>query len=115
MKRAANQIQIVGNLGAAPTAGTAGNGTPYLYFSLAEDGKRKINPDTKQKEKQVRWHDCVAWGESLTKLLKDLGKGEPLLVQGQLDYDIKMIDGKERKLPKIIVQDFLYMSPKRTS
>ena len=115
MKRLKNQIQLIGNMGSDMNKGTATNGSPFVYFSLAEDGKTKLNPQTQQKEKVTRWHDCVAWGENLSNLLGHLKKGDKLLVSGQLDYDHQEIDGKPRKFPKIVVSDFIYMSEKPTA
>lgn len=112
MKRLDNKIQIIGNLGADMKHGKANNGTPFLYFSLAEDGKVRKNLETQKNENVTRWHDCVAWDENLSKLLGHLKKGEPLMVEGQLDYDLQVVEGKPRKFAKIVVSDFRYMSPK---
>jgi len=70
-----------------------------------EDGKKVT---------KTQWHDCIGWGESLVKLLRHLRKGERLLVTGKLDYDVKEIDGKNRKLAKILINNFIYMDPKQT-
>lgn len=114
MKKPANQVQLVGNLGAVPELRTTEGNVPYITFSLAENAGNKLNKETKKKEPKTRWHDCIAWGEQLTNLLKDLRKGEKLLVQGVLDYDTIELEGRNRKFSKIVVHDFLYMEPKTT-
>ncbi|MGB0906902.1 MAG: single-stranded DNA-binding protein [Maricaulaceae bacterium] len=111
--RAANQIQIIGNLGGDPKEGKATNGSPFLFFSLAEDGGKKLN-EKKERVKKTRWHDCVAWGENLVGLLRHLKKGERLLVQGQLDYDVQSENSIKYKRPKIVIHDFIYMDPKES-
>lgn len=105
---AVNQVQIIGNLGKDPVSKVSKSKQAYIYFSLAEDGGKKLD-DQGKRVKKTRWHDCIAWGDKLVELLSKVQKGDQLLVQGVLDYDIKEEDGKKHKLPRIVVYDFVYM------
>lgn len=104
-----NKVLLDGNLGADPKVGKSKQGTPFISFDLAEDGGRKLGPNGKP-VKKTRWHECTAWGTKRVSLLSNLRKGDRLYVEGEIDYDVKAIDGKNYKFPKIVISDFLFLS-----
>ena len=106
--RAVNQVQIIGNLGKDPVSKVSKTKQSYIYFSLAEDGGKKLD-GAGNRIKKTRWHDCIAWGDKLVELLSATQKGDKLLVQGILDYDFKDDGDQRHKLPRIVVYDFVYM------
>ena len=99
-----NAIQITGNLGQdAETTTTKGNRT-VTRFSIANT--KRYTRDGKRFEK-TQWVRIAAWG-SIGKYAAQLKKGEPVLIQGELNLSEFVGDDKvKRQTHEIVARNII--------
>lgn len=80
-----NEVKLHGHVGADPKdkATTTGNKFARFSFATTETWKDKA---TGEKRSKTEWHQIVAWGSWADRVLKNVKKGQELLVTGKIEY-----------------------------
>ena len=93
-----NNISLVGRLGKDPETKTTASGSPVTMFSLGVD---RISKD---KQREVDWIDCTAWGKTGEVIQSWCKKGHRIGVTGSLQTrSWKTDDGQNRKVYFVLV------------
>lgn len=80
-----NQVNISGNLGIQPEIKISESGKRYTVLPLA----------IKRKDKEDFWVNFVFFDDTAENAVNYLKKGEKILVQGRLDFNIYEDEGRE--------------------
>lgn len=106
-----NKAIIIGNLTRNPEERKLDSGTMLCTFSLATNRKWKNSEGEKQEE--VEYHNCVAFGKTAEIISEYCQKGKKLMVEGRLKTNSwEDEDGKKRYKTDIIVENFEFLSSK---
>jgi single-strand DNA-binding protein len=86
-----NKAILIGNLGKDPDNRYTPNGQAVTSFSLATTEKYKDKSGVQQS--RTEWHNVVCWGR-LAEIARDyLKKGNPVYIEGRIQY--RSYDDKE--------------------
>lgn len=108
---AMNKVFITGRLTKNPEPKQTKTGVSVTTFSVASDKRAsKNNP-----EPGTNFFDCVAWGSRGETISKYFVKGNPILIEGRLDYQTWEKDGMKRSKIIIVVDDFQFMESAKSS
>lgn len=98
-----NRIMLGGNITRDPALSYTTNQTACCEFGMA------INKKYKDKE-SVCFVDIVAFGKTGENINKYLKKGDPIFVEGELQFQSwEAKDGSRRSKHKVIVQSFQFL------
>ena len=103
-----NRVILAGNLTRDPEVRYTQGGLAVAKFGLAINRKFTQNGETKESTCFV---DLTAFGRSAEVLEQYIGKGDPLLVEGRLEFsqwESKDGGGKRSKL-EVIVEQFQFL------
>lgn len=95
---AGNSLTLVGNLVKEPELERTEGGRAVLNFRIAVDEAGGSRGDT-------GFFTCVAWGDLAEHLASSLGKGQRLLVAGELRHRTFEVSGEARSVTEIRVTD----------
>ena len=102
-----NRIILVGNLTRDPQLSYLPSQTPVCEFGLAVN--RTWTNDGEKRE-QTCFIDCRCYGKSAETFNQYMSKGQPILVEGRLDYDTwEGQDGTKRSKHRVFVQNFQFL------
>lgn len=104
-----NRVVISGNLTRDPELRQTAGGLPVLGFSVAVNDRRK-NPSTGEWEDVPNFVDCTMFGSRAQSVMKYLGKGAKVAIDGKLRYSSWEKDGQKRSKLEVIVDEFEFMS-----
>ena len=108
MAKGFNNVTLMGNLTRDPEMRTTPSGRSVTKFSLA------VNRDWKnadgQKQEEVTFVDCTAWGKPGEIITQYTQKGRALLIRGRLQSSSWEQDGQKRSKLEVIVEDFNFIS-----
>jgi len=108
MAQGFNQVNLLGNLTADPELRTIPSGQSVCSFSLAVN--RSWSGKDGNKQEEVNFFDCVAWGKPGEIIAQYMGKGRQLFVSGRLQnrsWEAK--DGSKRYKTEVVVTDFNFV------
>lgn len=108
-----NEVQLLGNLTRDPELKHTQGGDTVCTFGIATN--RVWKDPNGNKQEQVEFHNCVAWGRAGEVIAQYVKKGHPLLVQGRLKtrtWDDEQ-SGKKMYRTEIIVENFVMLSQRR--
>ena len=100
---------LMGNLTRDVELRVTPKGTAVAQFGLAIN--RQWKPDGGEKQEEVTFIDCEAWGKSGENIAKYCSKGKPLYVEGRLrldQWEDKKTNEKRSKL-KVVVETFQFL------
>lgn len=103
-----NKAIILGNLTRDPELKALQSGTTITTFSVATN--RTWVKDG-QKQQEVEYHNCVAFGKQGETIAKWFTKGKPIVVEGRIQtrsWDGN--DGKKNYRTEIVVNNFEFVS-----
>lgn len=102
-----NKVILMGNVTRDPELRSTQGGMKILKLGLAINRKQKDKPDS------TCFVDLTAFGKSAEVLEQYVQKGDPLLVDGRLDFSTwETDDGKKRSKLDVIIENFQLM-PRR--
>ena len=102
-----NKIILVGNLTRDPQLSYLPSQTPVCEFGLAVN--RTWTKDGEKRE-QTCFIDCRCSGKSAETFNQYMSKGQPILVEGRLDFDTwEGQDGTKRSKHRVFVQNFQFL------
>jgi len=97
-----NKVMLMGHMTRDPQLSYLPNQTPVVEFGMAVNEKRK---DTEK----THFFDLSMFGKRAEVLQKYIHKGDPLFIEGKLDYQQWEKDGQKRNKIKVIVTDFQFL------
>jgi single-strand DNA-binding protein len=109
-----NKVLLMGNLTRDPQLSYLPSQTPVVEFGIAVN--RKWTSKEGQAKEDVCFVDCRAFGKTAENINKYLHKGQPLFVEGRLEYDTWTAqDGTKKSKHRIHVDTFQFIgAPART-
>lgn len=103
-----NKVILVGNLTRDPQMSYLPSQTPVTELGLAVN-RRWRGQDGQQRE-EVCFVDCRAYGRSAETLNQYMKKGNPILIEGRLQFDQwEGKDGQRRSKHRVIVERFQFL------
>ncbi|MBN1764573.1 MAG: single-stranded DNA-binding protein [Sedimentisphaerales bacterium] len=103
-----NKIIIMGNLTRDPELTYLPSQTPVVEFGIAANHRYK-GSDGQMKE-DTCFVDCRMFGARAEVISKYCRKGEPILIEGRLQYDRwEAQDGSKRSKHRIFVENFSFV------
>ena len=97
-----NKTTIIGNLTRDPELKALPSGIKVANFSLATNRTFKDKDGNKQEE--VEYHNCVAFGNQGENIAKYMKKGSQLLVEGRLKTSSWEKEGQKFYKTEIVVE-----------
>lgn len=111
MANSINKAIIIGRVGKDPEVKNLNGGKTVCTFSLATSEKFKDQADNWKEH--TEWHNIVIWGKLAEIAGKYVQKGQPLYVEGKIQYrqyDDK--EGQKRYITEINVQNMVLLGGK---
>ncbi len=108
MAQGFNKVTLMGNLTRDPELRTTPNGHSVCSFSLAVNRTWKNQQGEKQED--VSFFDCTAWGKTGETINQYTQKGRALLISGRLNQRTWEQDGQKRSKVDVVVEDFNFIS-----
>lgn len=103
-----NRIILIGNLTRDPQMSYLPSQTAVVEFGLAVNHRWR-SQDGQQRE-QVCFIDCRCYGKSAETIHQYVVKGNPILVEGRLDFDMwEGKDGTKRSKHRVFVEKFQFL------
>lgn len=100
-----NKVILMGNLTRDPEIRQLESGTSVANFSVAVN-ERWTNRETGEAQEKTCFIDCDAWGRQAEILEQYLSKGDPIHLEGSLEFDTWEQDGVRRSKHKVKVFRF---------
>jgi len=109
-----NKVLLMGNLTRDPQLSYLPSQTPVVDFGMAIN--RKWTSKDGQAKEDVCFIDCRAFSKTAETINKYLHKGQPLFVEGRLEYDAWTAqDGTKKSKHRVHVDTFQFIGgPART-
>ena len=107
-----NKVILCGRLTKTPELKTTPAGVSVCTFSIACDRRYQV----KGEERKADFFNCVAWRNEAEFISRYFSKGNPILVEGELqnrDYTDK--DGNKRYITEVIVDRATFTGSRATS
>lgn len=107
-----NRVFLAGNLTRDVELKTTGGNSTVGSFGLAVN--RTWNNAAGEKQEEVTFIDCTAWGKTAEVMAKYLSKGRPVLLEGRLKLDQweDKKDGSKRSKLSVVVESFQFLDSK---
>jgi single-strand DNA-binding protein len=108
-----NRVYLKGNLVQDPELKDISNNNKVVNFVIASN--RNWNGPEGQKNEEVSYIDCVAYGKRAETIDKYFSKGRKILVEGRLKQE-KWVDKETQKNQsriRVIVENFHFMDSKK--
>lgn len=107
-----NQVILFGRLGNDPEAKYTQGGACVVSLSIATS-RRVKNRQTEEWDEVTSWHRCKAFGRSAEILAEHARKGDPLFIEGRLDYwEAEGARGK-LQVAEVVVEHFAFAGGRR--
>lgn len=106
-----NRVMIIGRLTRDPELRSLPSGRSVASFSVATN--RQWTDQSGQKQKQVEYHNIVAWARLAETASQYLHKGSQVYVEGHLQTrDWTAQDGSKKSRTEIICDNFIMLGTK---
>lgn len=107
-----NKVLLIGNLTRAPELKYLPSGSTLCEFGMATN--RRWKDKNGQQQESVCFVDLTAWGRSGELINQYVSKGDPLFVEGRLDFSSWTDQGgaKRSKL-RVVVESFQFLGSKQ--
>ncbi|MBC7835196.1 MAG: single-stranded DNA-binding protein [Phycisphaerales bacterium] len=112
MANSYNKVILMGNLTRDLELRYTPNNTAVANFGVAVNREWK-SPDG-QKNEEVTFVDCEAWGKQAEIMSQYLSKGRKVFLEGRLKLDTwkDKTDGSNRSKLKVVVEEFRFVDSK---
>lgn len=104
-----NRVTISGNLTRDPELRTTQGGMAVMGFGVAVNDRSK-NQQTGEWEDVPNFVDCTMFGSRAQSVMKYLGKGSKVAIDGKLRYSSWEKDGQRHSKLEVIVDDIEFLS-----
>jgi single-strand DNA-binding protein len=102
-----NKVLLMGNMTRDPQLTYLPSQTPVVEFGLAINRKYKKQDGTQGED--ICFVDCRMYGKRAETVNKYFKKGEPIFVEGRLQYDSWEKDGKKQSKLRVFVENFEFI------
>ena len=102
-----NKIILLGNLTRDPQLSYLPSKTPVCEISLAINHKFKGKDG--QKRESVCFIECRCYGPQAEALNKYTSKGDPILIEGRLEFDQWESDGQKHSKHRVFITGFQFL------
>jgi len=107
-----NKVILIGNLTRDPELRYTPSGTAVAQFGLAIN--RKYKGKNGEMQEEVCFVDMEAWARSAEIISEYCHRGDPLYVEGRLQYDTwEGRDGQKRSRLRVVAENFQFLSTRR--
>ncbi len=106
-----NKVQLIGNLGQDPETKYLPSGDAVTNLSIATTDKWKDKQSGEPKE-STQWHRVSFFGRRAEVIAEFLSKGDPIYVEGSLQYRTYEKEGVTHYATDIRGRDFQFLSRK---
>lgn len=108
MSRSVNKVTLIGNVGNDPEIRSTSSGSPVAKVSLATN--RQFQDRTGQTQDRTEWHRLTFFGRLAEIVEQYVSKGDPLYVEGRLEYSQTQDDkGNTRYWTDIVVNEMVML------
>ncbi|MFY0712614.1 single-stranded DNA-binding protein [Seonamhaeicola sp. NFXS20] len=106
-----NHVQLIGNVGQAPTVTNLESGKKVARFSLATNEYYKNSNGEKQTD--TNWHNVVSWGKTAEIIEKYVEKGSEVGIVGKLKTRTYTTEaGNQRYVTEVVTDEILLLGSK---
>ena len=103
-----NNVQLIGNVGQAPTITNLESGKKVARLSIATNEYYKNSQGEKQTD--TNWHTLVAWGKTADIIEKYVTKGKEIAVRGKLtSRSYETNEGEKRTVAEVVINELLLL------
>jgi single-strand DNA-binding protein len=107
-----NRVTLAGRLTRDVELKTTQGNNSVASFGLAVN--RQWKDASGEKQEEVTYIDCTAWGKTAEAMAKFLAKGRPVYVEGRLKLDQwEDKDGGKRSKLSVVVESFQFIDNKQ--
>ncbi|MBN8902728.1 MAG: hypothetical protein BGO51_22060 [Rhodospirillales bacterium 69-11] len=98
-----NRIQLMGHVGKDPETRTTQNGSSVVTFPFATSDEWKN--DAGEKQSRTQWHRIVVFNQGLGTIFNEhVKKGDPLILEGTMEYRDYEKDGVKRQVAEVVMR-----------
>ena len=106
-----NKVMLAGNLTRDPELKYTPNNTAVCNIGVASN--RTWRDKDGQKQEEVTFVDCEAWGKTGEAINEYLTKGRPIFIEGRLKLDQwQDKEGQNRSKLKVVIDNFQFVDSK---
>ena len=103
-----NKVILVGNLTRDPQLSYLPSQTPVVEMGLAMN--RRWRGQNGEQREDTCFIDCRAYGKQAETINQYMRKGNPILVEGRLQFDMwEGKDGQKRSKHRVVVENFQFL------
>ena len=108
-----NRVILAGNLTRDPELAYTASNTPICKFGMAMNRKWR-DKNTGENRENVCFVDCTAFGRSAEVINQYMSKGQPMLVEGHLNFgQWEDQSGNKRSKLDVVVDNFQFLGGPR--
>lgn len=105
MSEIINKVQLAGSLPRDPDIRTFNGDKKMAKFSIGTP--EYTNTGLGDADRQLQWHNAIAWGKTAEQVEQTLKKGKTVLVNGKLSSRTYLAkDGTKRYTTEVVVSGF---------
>lgn len=101
-----NKVQLYGNLTRDPENRAMPSGQQVTTFNIATN--RSFKDKQGQKQEQVEYHTCVAFGKVAEIIGQYMKKGKPVFLEGRLQTRSWEKEGVKQYRTEVVVESFQF-------
>lgn len=107
-----NKVMLMGNITRDPELKYTSAGTAVAKLGLAVN--RRYKTAAGEQREDVTFVDCTAWSRTAEVICEYLGKGDPIFIEGRLQYSTweDRETGKKRSKLDVVIEGFQFISSK---
>lgn len=102
-----NKVLLMGNLTRDPQLSYLPSQTPVVEFGMAINRRYRKQDGTQGED--TCFVDCRMFGKRAETVNKYFKKGDPIFVEGRLQYDAWEKDGKRQSRLRVFVENFEFL------
>ncbi len=106
-----NEVRIIGNLTRDPEMRALPSGSSVASFAVATN--RVWKDQSGQKQEEVEYHNCVAFGKTAELIAQYVHKGDQIMIQGRLKTSSWEKDGVKKYKTEIICETMQFGAKRR--
>lgn len=103
-----NKVELIGHLGKNPELVDLPSGGSVIRFSVATN-ERFTTRNGEEKE-HTEWHNVEAFGSVAQSIIKNIKKGDQILLVGKIKTDSFTKNDERRYYTKIIANSYLKLA-----
>ena len=103
-----NKVILVGNLTRDPQLSYLPSQTPVVEMGLAVN--RRWRGQNGEQREDTCFIDCRAYGKQAETINQYMRKGNPILIEGRLQFDMwEGKDGQKRSKHRVVIESFQFL------